>query len=265
MTLVKRAIATVRKDFAGDDTTPPLDARTTTVFVVSTVLLTVFYYYGKTDAYRRYLSHRIEPRIDGALTAWIDLFPYAWWGTTSIVLRVVVPAAIIVWAFRERLGDWGFRLRGQLAHAPIYVALYVGMLPFLYWASLQPAFLERYPFYGPAADGGVRFWAWAFVYALQFVGVEAFFRGFMTFGLHRRFGFYGILIMTIPYVMIHFNKPVAETLGALVAGIVLGVLAIRSRSFVGGILLHVAIAITMDLFAIAGHHGGIGGALRAIF
>ena len=49
---------------------------------------------------------------------------------------------------------------------------------------------------------------------MQFWSLEAFFRGFFIFGLRRRFGYYSVIIMTIPYCMIHFNKPITETLGA---------------------------------------------------
>ena len=87
-------------------------------------------------------------------------------------------------------------------------------------------------------------------YAMQFVGVEAFFRGFMTFGLYRRFGLLSVVIMTIPYTMIHFSKPMPEAFAAIIAGLVLGVMALRSKSFVPGIVLHVAVAITMDLLVL---------------
>ena len=71
--------------------------------------------------------------------------------------------------------------------------------------------------------------------------------------------------MAIPYVMIHFNKPVPETLGALVAGVVLGYLALKARSCVLGIALHFGVAITMDFLAISKIHDGVGNAMRAIF
>lgn len=261
----RAALRALRDDFRPDGVTPPFDFRTTAVFVVSTVLLTVFYYYGKSNYYRLEIEHWFEPKYGHLFGPYPDMLPYVYWGLTSIVLRVLVPALVIVLVFREPLRDWGFRLSGQLKKAPIYLGLYVFMLPFLLWAASQGSFQERYPFYTPAAEGGARFWLYEFWYGLQFVGVEAFFRGFMTFGLFKRFGYYALLIMAIPYVMIHFNKPLPETLGALVAGFVLGYLALKSKSFVPGVVLHFGIAVTMDLFAIAKIHGGVGPALRAVF
>jgi membrane protease YdiL (CAAX protease family) len=57
--------------------------------------------------------------------------------------------------------------------------------------------------------------------------------------------------------MIHFAKPMPEEFAAIVAGLVLGYMALRSRSFVPGILLHVAVALTMDLLVLA-RTGSIG-------
>ncbi|MCA9320336.1 MAG: CPBP family intramembrane metalloprotease, partial [Planctomycetes bacterium] len=58
-----------------------------------------------------------------------------------------------------------------------------------------------------------------------------------------------IFVMVIPYAMIHFTKPMPEAFGAIFAGVALGYLAMRTRSFYGGILLHYAVALTMDLLA----------------
>lgn len=262
---IKAGVQTIRRDFEPDGTTPPFDFQTTMVFVVSTVLLTVFYYYGKSNFYRLEVREWFEPRHAEHFGQYADMLPYIYWGTTSLVLRVLIPALVIWLVFRQSPRDWGYRIRGQLKKAPIYFGLYVFMVPFLFWAAAQDSFQARYPFYGPAAEGGARFWVYEIFYGLQFVGVEAFFRGFMTFGLYKRFGYYSLLIMAIPYVMIHFNKPIPETLGALVAGFVLGYLALKSKSFVPGIILHFGIAVTMDLLAISKTHGGLGPALKAVF
>jgi len=65
------------------------------------------------------------------------------------------------------------------------------------------------------------------------------------------------VMMTVPYTMIHFSKPMPEAFAAIVAGLVLGTMAVRSRSFVPGIFLHVAVAITMDLLVL-GRLGALG-------
>ena len=37
-------------------------------------------------------------------------------------------------------------------------------------------------------------------------------------------GSHAIFVMVVPYVMIHFGKPMLETVGAIIAGVVLGLL-----------------------------------------
>ena len=56
--------------------------------------------------------------------------------------------------------------------------------------------------------------------------------------------------MVIPYCMIHFQKTAAESLGSVVAGFLLGWMAMRSRSLWGGVLVHTVIAIEMDLMSL---------------
>jgi membrane protease YdiL (CAAX protease family) len=52
--------------------------------------------------------------------------------------------------------------------------------------------------------------------------------------------------------MIHFDgKPMPETLGAIGAGLILGTLAMRTKSIWGGVLIHMGVALTMDVFAVS--------------
>jgi hypothetical protein len=243
----------------------PLDQRTTTVFVVAIILLIVFQYFGKPESYRGGFAARLQPVADAWLGSIADMAPFVHWGLSSIVLRVLIPLAVIVFVFHEPLADYGWKWRGTLAHLPLYAGLYLLMLPLIVLASTQASFQQKYPFYHGASEGGAAFWGYELLYGAQFVGVEFFFRGFLTFALFRRFGYNALLIMAIPYVMVHFNKPLPETFGALGAAMVLGALALRAGSCVPGIFIHWAVGMTMDVLAIGKSLGGIGQAMRAIF
>ena len=56
--------------------------------------------------------------------------------------------------------------------------------------------------------------------------------------------------MVVPYNMIHYGKPFLEANAAIIAGIVLGTLALKTRSIWCGFLIHVSVAISMDLAAL---------------
>ena len=243
----------------------PLDRRTSLVFIVSIILLVVFQYFGKPEAYRGALAARWQPVADAWLGPHADMAPFVHWGLSSIVLRILVPFGIILFVFREPLANYGWRWRGTLKHAPLYVGLYLLMVPLIAWASTQGSFQQKYPFYKGASEGGLSFWGYELAYGAQFAGVEFFFRGFLTFALFRRFGYNALLIMAIPYVMVHFNKPLPETFGALGAALILGALALRAGSCVPGIFLHWAVGITMDVLAVGKTLGSLGAAVRALF
>ena len=56
--------------------------------------------------------------------------------------------------------------------------------------------------------------------------------------------------MVLPYLMIHFPKPWLEATGAIFFGVFLGVLALRSRSIWGGVVVHACVALSMDVMAL---------------
>jgi membrane protease YdiL (CAAX protease family) len=56
--------------------------------------------------------------------------------------------------------------------------------------------------------------------------------------------------MCLPYLMIHFPKPWLEATGAILFGMFLGVLALRSRSIWGGVFVHAGVAVSMDIAAL---------------
>jgi hypothetical protein len=67
-----------------------LDRRTTTVFLVAIILLVVFQYFGKPESYRGVFAARLQPVADAWLGSHADMAPFAHWGLSSIVLRVLI-------------------------------------------------------------------------------------------------------------------------------------------------------------------------------
>ena len=231
---------------------PPLAGREIAIFLVAAFSLVVFHYYGMPY----YFNFKLLPKLLEAgyfrslEPGYHGLTGYVWWAGSSVLWRVLLPLLFIFLIFRESPRQWGLGLGSSLRHAWIYLLLYLLVLPFLWFASQQPDFQAKYPFYRAAAEGGVQLWVFELCYAVQFLAVEVFFRGFLLFGLYRRFGYYAIAIMLVPYCLIHFGKPMPETLAALGAGLVLAFLALKSGSVYMGALLHGLVALTMDLLAI---------------
>jgi membrane protease YdiL (CAAX protease family) len=181
-----------------------------------------------------------------------ELACYAYWGLACVVGYLVLPA-LVLRRLRpgEPLSSFGWSVAGLRGHGLTYLLLFLAVLPLVAVAAVRPDFLRIYPFYSHAGRSLLDFLCWEAIYAAQFVSLEFFFRGFLLQTLKRDLGAHAIFVAVVPYCMIHFSKPLPETLGAIVAGIVLGTLSLRTGSILGGVMLHVAVAVTMDVLALA--------------
>jgi membrane protease YdiL (CAAX protease family) len=100
-------------------------------------------------------------------------------------------------------------------------------------------------------------YSWGFVvyfellYGMYLLAWEWFFRGFLLFGLARGMGSWALIAQTIPFWLLHWGKPVPEFFGALVAGLALGFVALRTGSFLTGFLTHWTVAVLFDLLVMA--------------
>ncbi len=222
------------------------DWRPIVVLVTTAVTLTLARYYGGSDTFSKLVP---EGRRAYSKEDW-DLMVRAWWTFARCVTYVVIPI-ITIWLMPgERVRDYFISFRGFIKHMWIYVGLYLLVLPFVLFASQFDSFQHTYPFYRYANQSLGHFLRWQVLYALQFLALEFFFRGYMLKGLSHKFGYGAIFVMIVPYCMIHYPKPIPETLGAILAGIALGTLAMRLRSIWGGVVIHVGVAMTMDWLAI---------------
>lgn len=183
------------------------------------------------------------------------LYRASYWAAASVASYCLLPLLHIAFFNRRPMSDFGLgwpdrnTLKTDLKLFPLFYAI---MLPLVWWASAQPGFLQIYPFFRLAP--GESLWPhwvlWELLYFAQFASLEFFFRGYMVHGLKPKLGPTSIFIMVIPYCMIHFEKPIVESLAAILAGVTLGVLSYRYRSIWLGIALHCSVALTMDLMAL---------------
>jgi len=179
------------------------------------------------------------------------IFQLTYWVSVLAIFYFIVPLFIIRVILGKKLIKFGLPAKGILKDYKIYLLFFLFMLPFVILVSYSESFQHKYPFYNPAGESlWPNFVIWQCLYFFQFFILEFFFRGFMLHGIKKRFGFYSIWVMMIPYMMIHFQKPMPETIGAIFAGIILGTLSLKSRSIWLGVAIHYSVAITMDIAAL---------------
>lgn len=133
-----------------------------------------------------------------------------------------------------------------------YLLMLFMMVPLVAAASTQADFLAMYPRmqnieYLQQPGRGWHKLLYQLSYGLDFFSIELFFRGFLIFAFAKYAGQGAILPMAIFYCTIHFGKPLGECISSFFGGIILGVVAYRTQTILGGFLVHVGIAWLMEL------------------
>ncbi len=224
----------------------------TVIVCVGSALLVLSHHQASTNYFRTVFGNGFDkhPAI-GAIT-------HFYWFGASFFLYCLVPLAVskatrgsFHRSYGMGLGDW----RAGLAISGLFLAV---MLPSVYVASTMAAFKGMYPLAGAAAytlrpEGAPEVISWKLFalyelgYALYFVGWEFFFRGWMLNGVLPKLGRTGALLLPVaPFAVMHLGKAELEALGSIIAGLALGILALRTRSFWYGAMIHAVVAVFMD-------------------
>lgn len=232
-----------------------IDLRPAVCLVLASAILTIQEYYGGRSVYEQVIRPELQA-LEQAGHTWLraqkydQLYSYAWWSTARIVGYVLVPIGVWKLCFpKDRILDYGLRFTGFFSHLWLYGVLLALIIPVMLTVAYQPDFGSYYPFYKLSSRSWFDFLMWEAMYYLQFFALEFFFRGWMV-GALRRLGTVAIFAMAVPYCMIHYGKPYLEAHGAIVAGVVLGTLSMKTRSIYGGFLLHISVAAAMDLLSL---------------
>jgi membrane protease YdiL (CAAX protease family) len=234
-----------------------IDANTVAVLLLGAVIIVSFQSFGSAGFFERNFAGHFEgwPKA--------GMYDFVYWFGSSVAWLFVLPVLVIALMPRRRLRDFGFGLGDWRFGVRAAIAMYAVMLPVLAIASFRPNFIDYYPMSGWVRDeihlyaaGGsnahlASFVLYEMAYAAYFIGWEFFHRGFLTIGLQRSLGWYAVFVVAIPFGILHVGKPMPEAYGAIIASVVLGWLAVRTRSSWYGFALHASIAITMDVLAVA--------------
>lgn len=173
---------------------------------------------------------------------------FAFWVGVCVLCYVVLPILALRFFDLGRARDLGLSLSTR--HAPLYVAMTLPVVGGVAVVAGAPEFQAVYPFYRleHGSIGGLL--AFELLYALQFVALEFFFRGFLVHVPKRKIGSAAVFVMIVPYCMLHFTKPMPEAAASIGGGLALGLLSLRTGSIAGGCAVHIAIAWSMDALAL---------------
>lgn len=174
---------------------------------------------------------------------------------TNVAALFWLPMLLVLLVFREDPSDFGLGVGDARTGYRIAGIMYVLLVPLLIMASRMHAFQEYYPLQKQAEHDLAFFGYFELTYGMYLFCWEFFFRGFLLFGLARAIGSWAILPQAIAFGIMHAGKPGPEMAASFAAGIILGALALRSRSSAPCFVLHWAAAVTMDVFVILAKRG----------
>ncbi|MEP7145423.1 MAG: CPBP family intramembrane glutamic endopeptidase [bacterium] len=174
-------------------------------------------------------------------------FSRIYWFLTDGGLMFLLPLLSVKLVFKEKLSDYGFTL-GDRKFGVITFAIFFFVMFIIVWiVSGSPTFAATYP------QGGVKvreslgiFILYELCILIYMLGWEFFWRGYALFGLKSKFGYYSVFIQMIPFFILHKGKPEIELFASIFAGLILGIQALRSRSFIYSWILHWSVMVLID-------------------
>lgn len=224
---------------------PGLEPRVLLLGSFVALVLTLYWRHGHQDRVPRGL---VSALVKASGLPVPGFFQHLYAHVVAVVLLFLIPLGV---ARLMGLGprDVGLGVRGSRREMGLVLGMWVAFLPIVWLASLTPSFLATYPRLRAMSDDAGLFFLYQAVYVSKWIAWEFFFRGFMLFAFEKDFGKKAVVVSTIPFVLMHYTKPEAEMLGAILAGPLLCAIALKSRSIWPGVVLHWLVAASMDFFA----------------
>ena len=176
----------------------------------------------------------------------------------SRLVIIVIPLFLFWWFEKGQTSFWGLTTKNFNWYP--YALMLLMMVPLIAFASTQNDFLHMYPKLKQVAfvDNLTSHPWWykllyEISYGIDFFSIELFFRGFLVFAFVRYVGADAVLPMAVFYCSIHFGKPLFECISSFFGGMLLGIIAYRTQSIFGGIMVHLGIAWLMEAGGYAGN------------
>lgn len=160
----------------------------------------------------------------------------------DILLYLVIPLLIILKI--SNLKSYGFSI-GDYKSGLKYVLISIPFLIFISWiasANYSSSIVtEIYP-----KNNFIYYFILQAIYVFAW---EFFIRGYILNELKKYTNYY-LMLHLFPFVLMHLGKSFNETILSIPGGIILGLLAIRTNSFIYGFLIHYLLILLVDVFLI---------------
>lgn len=222
-----------------------LDKKVFIIFISVAVLQTISWYFTSRDFFRENFYYEY---FNADATA--DLYEFLYWFISDSITLFIIPLIIIKFLLNEKVSNYGLKFGDYKTGLNYFFIFTLFILIFTFFLSSIPEFAKNYPFLKSAKYDWKIFIIFETAALVYMFAWEFIWRGFMLFGLEEKFGMNAILIQMLPFVILHNGKPFAETFSAIIGSILLGYIAIRTRSIFYGVAIHFILFFSMDLFVV---------------
>lgn len=221
------------------------DKKITYIFLSTAFLHIISWYFVSRNFFREY----IDPQ-----NSLNNIIEFYYWFAGDAFLLLVCPILIIKNKFKEKLTDYGFTIKHRKFALQLVLLFLVIFIPLAWFLTSSEYFMLNHPYLIDAKNDLLIFLLFEAGMALYIFSWEFFWRGFFLFGLEEKFGSYAVLIQMLPFVFLHFGKPFGETFTAIFGALILGMLAIKTRSFLYGFVLHFLMMFVIDVMSVLRFH-----------
>jgi uncharacterized protein len=174
-----------------------------------------------------------------------------YWLLADGLIMFLLPVFSIKFVLKGKLSDYGFRFGDKKFGLITALLFFLVMLPVVWIASASETFANTYPLGGSdlRTDFGL-FLIYELCVLTYLLGWEFLWRGYMLFGLKPKLGYYAVFVQMIPFFILHRGKPEIEVFASIIAGLILGIQALRSNSFIYCWILHSLVMISIDSISV---------------
>lgn len=235
----------IKKEFAAFlDIFKRLNKKVVLIFTAVAVLQTVSWYITSRRFFRINLYDYFLDAADP------NLYAFLYWFFSDCITLCIIPLLIIKFVLKEKITSYGLKAGDYKTGVSFSILVLVPVIIAVWFITGIPEFGDYYPMLKSSRESWLVFIIFELSLFVYMFAWEFFWRGFMLFGLEEEFGYYSIFLQMVPFVILHNGKPMLETFGAIAGGILLGYLALRTRSFLYGVFIHYIMMFCVDLFSI---------------
>lgn len=210
----------------------------------ATIILFVYFYFGSYSAFEKYFPN----------TANVDYWKIIYHNTMSFVLFFVFGLFFSRFVLGNKFKEMGLGF-GKYKLGLILCAVATLIIPLLALSTtLDSSMVATYPLVNFSVYS-----KWYFVlgyflsYLLYYIGWEFLFRSIILFSTEEKNIFLAIVISTMLSALVHssiagFGKPMIETLSAIPAGLIFGIIAVKTKSIWYSLYMHCLIGFLTDIF-----------------